>query len=160
MPKNIEDIIVPERRRSIRDIPIPESRRKNNEYQPPTPLPLRDNFVAPRAEKKISRMFPKSVWMAIGVALLVLIFAALSFFNGATLAYVPKSAALSFDRDVYMARKTTGEDGLLYSVVKLSGDKGLEVSASGEEEVKRKASGTIIIYNTNTNKQKLRATTR
>ena len=161
MPKNIEDIIVPERRRSIRDIPIPESRRKNNEYHPPAPLPSRDNFNAPRAEKKISKMFPKSVWLATGVALLVLIFAALSFFNGATLAYIPKSAALSFDdRDVYTARKTAGENRLLYSVIKLSGDKGLEVSASGEEEVKRKAGGAIIIYNTNTNKQRLRATTR
>jgi len=35
MPKKIEDIIVPERKRSIRDIPIPENRRKNGE-QPPS----------------------------------------------------------------------------------------------------------------------------
>jgi len=167
MPKKIEDIIVPERRRSIRDIPIPERRGNNNEYHPP--LPPRDNFGALQIEKDYS--IPphpvkeqgwrkrKNVWMATGLALLVLIFAVFSIFNGATLAYVPKSSALSFDQDVYTARQT-GEGGLLYSVIKLSLDKGLEVPASGAEEVQKKANGTIIIYNTTSSKQRLRATTR
>ena len=167
MPKNIEDIIVPERRRSIKDIPIPNGRRNNNGYH--SPIPPRGNFDALQIEKDYS--IPphpikrqgwrsrKNVWMATGIALLVLIFAILSLFNGATLAYVPKSVALSFDHDVYTARKT-GEDGLFYNIIKLSGDKDLEVSASGEEEVRRKANGTIIIYNASTNKQRLRATTR
>src|SRR3989344_2937774 len=145
MPKKIEDIIVPERRRSIRDIPIPERRGNNNEYHPP--LPPRDNFGALQIEKDYS--IPphpvkeqgwrkrKNVWMATGLALLVLIFAVFSIFNGATLAYVPKASALSFDQDVYTARQT-GEGGLLYSVIKLSLDKGLEVSASEKKRFKKR----------------------
>lgn len=149
MPKNIEDIIVPERKRSIRDIPIPEGRRNNNNLNFPG-----EDREFPRIPRKIKR-----VWLATGIALLVLIFAILSIFNGATVTYVPKSVALSFDSDSYTARKT-GEDGLLYSVIKLSRDKGLDVSISGEEEIQKKASGTIVVYNTNTRGQRLRATTR
>src|SRR3989338_10880478 len=111
MPKKIEDIIVPERRRSIRDIPIPERRGNNNKYHPP--VPPRDNLSALQIEKNYS-LPPhpvteqgwrkrKNVWMATGFALLVLIFAVFSIFNGATLAYVPKSSALSFDPNVYTA---------------------------------------------------------
>ena len=162
MPRNIEDIIVPERRRSIRDIPIPEGRRNNNGHNfniPPTenksPTSL---HPAPPIVNEVKRS-RKGVWMAVGVAILVLIFALLAIFNGATLAYIPKSQAISFDSDSYTARKA-GDGGLLFSVVKLSLDKGLEVSASGEEKIETKASGTIIIYNTSTKKQRLRATTR
>ncbi|MEX2013507.1 MAG: hypothetical protein WD897_01165 [Parcubacteria group bacterium] len=166
MPRNIEDIIVPETKRSIRNIPIPEGRRKNNENTTQfthkgysSDIIPRPNPDMPREEFTPSRRNRKGVWIAAGVALLVLIFAGLSIFNGATLSYTPKSQAISFDSDIYTARKT-GDGGLLYSVVKLSVDKGLEVSASGEEEVERKASGTIIIYNASTEEQRLRATTR
>ena len=153
MPKNIEDIIVPERKRSIRDIPIPEGRRKNNEYTTPfspkehyPPEAKRDDSDFHREGIKFSRIPRRGLWLAAGVAMLILIFAVLSVFNGATLAYVPKSATLSFDNDNYKAQKT-GEGDLLYSVVKLSKDMGLEMSASGEEKVSRKASGVIVIYN-------------
>ena len=169
MAKNIEDIIVPERKRTIRNIPIPESRKKNNGYG--TPEVKRDEFDFHR--KGVKFLTPlhsvmgrlewrgrKGILMATGVALLILIFATLSLFNGATLSYVPQSVTLSFDNDVYTAQKV-GEGKLLYSVVKLSGDKGLEVSASGEEKVSRKASGKIIVYNNASKEpQKLRATTR
>ncbi|MDO8590113.1 MAG: hypothetical protein Q7R69_02475 [bacterium] len=166
MPKKIEDIIVPVRKRSIRDVPIPESRRKNEDISDSS-LPREHNFPEVghrdidlrRENRRFPKFFGKSVWVATGVAIIVLIFAALSIFNGATLAYVPKSLAISFDKDVYTAHKS-GEGKLLYSIIKLSGDKGLDVSASGEEEIRRKASGLIIVYNTGAKQQRLRATTR
>lgn len=166
MPKNIEDMIVPERKRSIRDIPIPEGRRKTNEHSASS-IPVEHNFPElerhdadlRRTNRKFPKFLSKSVWMATGIAIVVLIFVVLSLFNGATLAYVPKSLAFSFAKDVYTAHKS-GEGNLLYSIIKLSGDKGLGVSASGEEEVRRKASGTIIVYNTGTKQQRFRATTR
>lgn len=147
MPKNIEDIILPERRRSIRDVPIPERRKRD------------DNFETPQIVTKTPPIPRKNLWLATGTAILVLVFVILSIFDSATLAYIPKFSAVSFDHDIYTARKT-GAEGLLYSVVKLSGDKGLEAKASGEEKIERKASGTIIIYNASRVAQKLRATTR
>ena len=174
MPKNIDDMIVPERKRSIRDIPIPLGRRKSSEqatsplYKEPTPPtlpPLRNsldflNDDKPSMISESPRPRRKGVWIASGVGLVVLIFALLSLFNGATLSYVPKSAIVSFDNDIYTANKT-GDGKLLYSVVKLSNSKGQDVPATGEESVSRKSSGTIIVYNdATTEAQKLIATTR
>ena len=154
MPKHIEDIIVPERKRSIRDIPIPEGRRRAERYEMPPASKENHSFNSTSNDGRSRRK-----WIAIGIALLILMFTALSLFDGATLAYVPKSQAVSFDDDSYTARKA-GEGNLLFSVIKLSGEKGLEAPASGEKGVERKASGTIIVYNTNTIEQRLRATTR
>lgn len=167
MPKNIEDIIVPERKRSIRNIPIPEGHRRNNGND--TSFTFREHHSSevprdvsdtPRKRSTKTWLGKKNIWIATGVALLVLIFAILSVFNGATLAYIPKSQALSFNNDVYTAEKS-GEGKLFYSVVKLAGDKGLEVSASGEKEASRKASGTIVVYNnTSSESQRLVENTR
>ena len=154
MPKHIEDIIVPERKRSIRDIPIPEGRRRAERYEMPPASKENHSFNSTGTDGRSRRK-----WIAIGIALLILMFTALSLFDGATLAYVPKSQAVSFDDDSYTARKA-GEGNLLFSVITLSGEKGLEAPASGEKGVERKASGTIIVYNTNTIEKRLREATR
>lgn len=153
MPRNIEDIVVPERKRTIRNIPIPESRKNIGRYAASSApkethhTPVTDeSFDVPREKNKFMKTSRRGVWVAAGVALLVLIFAILSLFNGATLAYVPKSTNLSFINETFTATKT-GDDKLIYSVIKLSGDKGLVATASGEEKVSRKSSGTIIVYN-------------
>src|SRR3989344_6700422 len=177
MPKSIDDIIMVDKNlpagrqgRSIRDIPIPESRRNIPRYSPPFTPRSPEPPVTPNIDgsintenleiKGLSRFPRKRLWIASGVALVVLIFAILSIWNGATLAYVPKSASLSFNNDIYTARKS-GEGELLYSVVKLSKEKGVDVPASGEEQVSRKASGTIVVYNNvSTEAQRLIATTR
>ncbi|MHB0977988.1 MAG: hypothetical protein ACYC1K_01090 [Minisyncoccota bacterium] len=172
MPKNIEDIIVPERdKKSIRDIPIPDSRRKVNIVDafspkdadvPPPPPPLRsrpmmrDNFGSLPSNRRYSK---KSIWIGAGIAIVVLIAAIFSLRTSATLTYVPKSVAINFTKDVYTAHKNT-ENQLLFSVIKLSGEKGLAAPASGEVKVSRKAQGTIIVYNENTQTQKLVKTTR
>ena len=163
MPKHIEDMIVPERRRSIRDIPIPEGRRKKYGYTTETTREeiniLREKPVALRPSFSQIGSSRKKLWIVTGVAILLLVFATLSLFSGATLSYVPKSTPITFDNNTFSARKT-GEEGLLFSVIKFSKDKGQEIAASGVEEVKRKASGNIVVYNTSSKEQKFRATTR
>src|SRR3989344_844534 len=166
MSKKIEDIIPPERRRSIRDIPIPEGRRKSDPFSPRSATPARATArkAAPaiRIEEEEESAVPVSgrnpdfprrkrtsrrrVWMAAGAGALILIFAVLSMFNGATFAYVPKSAALIFNNETYTAHKS-GTEGLFYSVVKLSREKGAATPAGGETDVERKASGVIVVYN-------------
>ncbi|MEK7461729.1 MAG: hypothetical protein AAB586_01525 [Patescibacteria group bacterium] len=167
MPKHIEDIIVSDRKRSIRDIPIPEGRRRFERHGV-SPVPKetnqfngspRENFNIPPKETPYIGGRGRRKWIAGGIALLILVFAIMSIFNGATLAYVPKSQAVSFNGDLYTAHKA-GEDNLLFSVVKLSGERGMKVSASGETSEEKKASGTIIIYNTSVTEQRFRATTR
>ncbi|MDP2651309.1 MAG: hypothetical protein Q8O98_01825 [bacterium] len=160
MPKNIEDIVTTsDRKRSIRNIPIPENRRRstasartkervgNDVFREPTRTSrIRPTeYESPKTVKK-RRIPGRMALLALGVALIVLIFGAMAVFDGATLAYTPKSAAISLSEESFSAHKTAESD-LLFSVVKLSGDKGVSVSASGEELVERKASGTIIVYN-------------
>ncbi len=163
MPKKIEDIIVSDRRRSIRDIPIPESRRKAAKPAAPRPVledepeeslpPVRHSIPRHR------RSFRKKAWIAGIIAALVVVFVILSAFNGATLSYSPKSAALAFESETYTAHKS-GSSGPFYSVVKLSRDKGLPAPAGGEQDVSRKASGVIIIYNDSSESQRLIVNTR
>ena len=177
MPKNIvEDIIAPEKRKSIRDIPIPENRRKRTTTT--TTRTTTVDSIAPRESDptsspdgrngreggfklmKLRRKWTRNTWVAVAVAVVVLLFAILSIFSGGTLAYTPKSQPITFNHDVYTASKE-GENALLYSVVKLSAEKSTVAPASGEQEVSRKASGTIVVYNNvGTQTQTLIANTR
>jgi hypothetical protein len=137
MPKNIDDIVVPNNRKSIRSIPIPE-RKSNSE---PTVLKPRafSSTRSPRYSKKF-------LWIGAVLAVIILAFAIFSLFAGATVTYTPKTAALSFNKDTYTAYKS-GDQVLLFSVIKLSEDKGVKTPASGAENVSLKAGGTIVVYN-------------
>ena len=169
MPKNIDDVILPERRRSIRNIPIPASRNKIEGFDGVRKHTTASNKIefADMPPESPRRMQPprrerggrRKVWIASAAALLVVAFVILSMFDSATLAYVPKSLPLTFTSEIFSAAKT-GEGELLYSVVKLSGDKGKGVAASGETDVSRKASGIIVVYNNTTSEQTLIENTR
>jgi hypothetical protein len=182
MPKKIEDMVVSDKRRSIRDIPIPEGRRRSDtrsatnstraskapsldgvRKSAPPPPPLEDNDTSlPPMRTPIPRrrrISKKRVWSSVLVALLVLAFILMTAFGGATLSYVPKSTALTFEGESYTAQKA-GTAGLFYSVVKLSREKGMAAPAGAEENVSRKASGVIIVYNNNAESQRLVENTR
>ena len=179
MPKNLDDIIPPERTRSIRNIRIPENRRRTEktpaaaerptldaikrhaaEISPKETVGSEESFTMPRKMIPRKRGSRKKLWLSAGVGTVILLFALLSFFDGATLSYTPKRAELSFANELYSAEKT-GENNLVYSLVKLSAEKGQAVPARGEQEVSRKASGTIVIYNSASSEpQKLVENTR
>jgi len=176
MPRNVEDIIPRGERRSIRDIPIPAGRKKAESLSKPAPMrepneePVfketshqYENVYAGEKRTRKHRAFFKSKKMWIGgiLALVVIGFAVFSLFSSATLAYTPKSIALTFTNNSYTAYKTAASGQLAFSVIQLSGNKSINVPASGQQQVSTKASGTIIVYNDNsTSAQKLVATTR
>jgi hypothetical protein len=170
MPKNIQDIVVTERRKSIRDVPMPEGRRKTDvkEHSPRStasaPVDIERNVIRektslPKLPKRRRKLPSKKIWVSAIIILLLGAFILMSMFKGATLAYTPKSAPLVFDNDSYIAKKSA-DGGLLYSVVKLSGEREESVPATGQEQVSRKASGTIVVYNNNADQQRLVENTR
>lgn len=168
MPKNIDDIVVPSNKKSIRSIPIPENRRQSNASESafrarsaaPNPEDGVSRFKPPFRQQKKSRFSKRFVWSGAVVAVIILAVAIFSMFSGATVSYTPKSASLSFSQDTYTAYKS-GDKVLLFSVIKLSEDKGVSAPASGEENASVKASGTIIVYNNNSkSSQKLVQNTR
>lgn len=174
MPKNIDDVIIKERKRSIRDIPIPEGRHKMSEtYVHPLSSEkkstvihtIEDTVAPPPPPTKVPHSFSrvsspnKKFWLALVFGALVVMFSLLSYFDGATLSYLPKSQQLSFVNEAYVAYRT-GEQAPLYSITKISLDDSAVVPASGEREVSRKASGNIVVYNNTTASIRLIATTR
>ncbi|MFZ2770129.1 MAG: hypothetical protein WAZ50_03330 [Minisyncoccia bacterium] len=173
MPRNIEDIIVPEKndRKSIRNIPIPEGRVRNERKIPinihPSKSEMNDRKIEKNADEDSSFIFkpkkrsPKKVIIISSVVgLLLVIFALLSIFKSATLTYDPKIFNLTFNKDSYTAYKTGGEKDLMFSVIKLSGTKGVEAKASGEEKVSIKANGKAVVYNNTDTVVKLIRNTR
>lgn len=166
MPKNIEDII-PSGKKSIRSIPIPirkmgkteKARVVEEEIEIQREIP--QTTVGPDVRTRSHDSSPKKkVFLASAVGVIALIFALLSAWDGATLTYTPKKASITFADEALSAHQAPGEGRLLYSVVKLSGDKSVNVTASGEETVSEKASGTVIVYNEQSSAQTLVATTR
>ncbi len=168
MPKNIEDIIVHKKgdQKSIRNVPIPEGRVKNE-----VKIPIHINTSDETKEKKLTdnsnfvfksknKSSRKILVIASIIGLMVVLFALLSIFKSATLTYSPKVFNLTFNKDSFTAYKTGGEKDLMFSVVKLSGTKGIEAKASGEEKVSIKASGKAIVYNNTSSVVKLIRNTR
>ncbi len=164
MPKNvIQDMVPPNGGRSIRNVPIPNSRKES-----------------PRIVKEVSIQRPKSSfkmpkmgggnklwwWLGGAVGILIVALVVMSFMSGARIEVVPKlikanmGAVLSGYKADAMAEGETAT-GLPFQVVTVSKDGGKTVKANGEEQVQRKASGTIIIYNNyNTATQRLIKNTR
>ncbi len=173
MPKNIDGISLPERRKSIRNIPIPEGRRRSDRIQMDSVNIKRGSIKSVHAEvqeeseevtlpphpRRSGGMSPRKLWFSVGGAVIIIVFAMTSLFHGATLTYVPRSAPVTFASEAHAAYKGTGT-GLMYSVVKLSGDKSVSLPANGESTVSRKASGTIIVYNNQTAAQNFVENTR
>lgn len=165
MQRNLDDIVQPERKKSIRNIPIPESRRKHDRTSRAN-IRLSLDSVNKKTTKEVAfepeieaqtfyslkNKFPKrnasrkKIILAILFGVILVIFSLLSYFDGATFAYTPKKTEISFENELFRADKS-GEKGLVYSLVKLSAEKSLDINAKGEEEISRKASGRIIIYN-------------
>ena len=178
MPKNIEDII-PSNRRSIKSIPIPIRKvgaresaaervpekvsieRLKPEMRSEPDLPMRKETDReepfPRRRRKYHN---KHLWVATIVGILVIALAVFSLRSSATLAYTPKTTDLTFNADTYVAYQSADAGQLAYSIVKLSGEKSMDVPASGEETVSLKAGGTIVVYNTQAVSQRLVKTTR
>lgn len=92
-------------------------------------------------------------------AFAVLLFTLSIFFVSATVTVYPKNKVVSINKTVE-ANKTSGSD-LVFDVVSLSADVSMTMPATGIKEVRKKASGSIIVYNAHGPKsQKLIKNTR
>jgi hypothetical protein len=172
--RSIRDVPVPEERRhrgrraSDRmnesegiSIPIHKEHIPEESFTPTVAEEATDHMkafkretVAPRMRASFQRdarphstASRKGLWLSLGLGALVVTFAIFSLLKSATLTYTPKTAPLTFQNEAFTAYKAGGEGVLLFSVVKISDTKGVQVPATGETHVSKKASGTIIVYN-------------
>ncbi|MFZ3020445.1 MAG: hypothetical protein WA051_02950 [Minisyncoccia bacterium] len=168
MTKNVlQDMVPSGGGRSIRNIPLPKGRKETPVHRE-TPVPQRSqkssgSFSITRYSK------PKKVWWWLGGAVVILLvaFAVMSFMSGARVEVTPKivKANLTSFFNAYKADAITGDkipaNSLPFQVVTISKTGGKTVKANGEEQVQRKASGTLIVYNnTSSASQRLIKNTR
>lgn len=156
MTKNVlQDMVPPNGGRSIRNVPLPKGRRE-------TPTLMRDSGpVLPRPPKRSMKFSmpnfggTKKVWWWIGgaVGILAIALVVMSFMSGARIEITPRVVKANFT-DIFNGYKvdsvTSGKEpsnSLPFQVVTITKTGGKTVKANGEEEVQRKASGTIVIYN-------------
>jgi hypothetical protein len=156
MVKNIiQDMVPSNGGRSIRNIPLPKGRKES-------PI-LRESPLPPRTPKKPTFKFSvpkfggglKKVWWWIGgiVGILIIAFIVMSFMSGARVEVTPKviKTSVSAVLSAYKANSVTADkvpaNSLPFQVVTITKTGGKTVKANGEQQVQKKASGTIIIYN-------------
>ncbi len=164
MAKNILQDIVPPEKRSIRNIPLP-NRSTKREPIPETPSPKVKNSPAPvmpanteapkvysydedRFSTAVSGKSKKGIWAGVVVAVLIVAFAVAAIFTSATVSISPRAQTVSVvDSVTFTAKRSATPPELPFELLTITKSAGKEVSASGEEKVERKASGSIIIYN-------------
>jgi hypothetical protein len=98
--------------------------------------------TSPTSGKNKKRLALLGLFVGV-IALAVLVS---GFFSGASVAITPRRAEASITND-YTARKGEAAAELSYQVVAISGQGGEAVKATGERQVERRATGTIVIYN-------------
>lgn len=178
MAKNILQDIVPPEKRSIRNIPLPNRTIKREpipENVSPKTKVVVDSVVATnpdspkvysytedRSSASFSEKNKKGIWIGIVGAVLIVAFAVASIFASATVSISPRVQAVSVvDSVTFTAKRSPAPPELGFEFLTLTKSAGKEVSASGEEKVERKASGSIIVYNNvDTTPQRLIKNTR
>ena len=163
MPKNTFQDVTPPDRRTIRNVPINSKRKlvKAN-IEPEYNLPLQE---PPKVQREPTSGYPtrptstsnKSPWSKIFiftalVVVLVFVFFMMDTFTSANITITPKKENVAFNLTVNVSSLTTttsitASSSLKYEVVELKKEGEKEVAASGEENVERKASGKVILYN-------------
>lgn len=156
MPKNIIQDVVPPGKRTIRNIPIFNSRPRRptpaspdltyEKEKPPLP-PAQSEPILPKRKSGFGKIFAGLGVLAVAGFTLFLI----TIFASAEVSVVPKREILSADL----------KTALPYEIVEVEKEAEKQVQANGEEEVEKKASGRITIYNKfSSESQRLIARTR
>lgn len=88
-----------------------------------------------------------ALWGIVGVVLIVLFVAVSTFFEHATLKIIPQQQSVDLDFFFNAEQDADGESKVPFEVMTLSAVESVEVPATEVEQVDRRASGTITIFN-------------
>lgn len=181
MPKNILQDVIPPEKRSIRNIPVPSRSPRGGARKkaapavereeapiretapvepplPPTPPKVETYSEYRNGGRKPSK---KVMWFSIGLAVVIVLIALSSFFQSALVKIVPRQESVSLAGETLSASKDGAGGAMPFEIMRVTKQTGEVVPATGEEEVERKASGQIVIYNDfDTNSQRLIRNTR
>lgn len=125
--------------------------RRPVKQETPAPAYKYDYDEPPRSSKKI-------LYIAGGIFVLALLFGISALFKSAEIKITPKQEIKALNES-FTARKDA-TTGLGFQLVTITKDVEETVEATTEEQVDKKATGRIVIYNNTNQSQKLVATTR
>jgi hypothetical protein len=146
MPRNkMLDMVPPEGGRSIRDIPLPESKKKSEKKeQVETVREVREEFTRIREKKPHNWKLYSYIGGAVAVIVLGVVVS--NIFHSAKVSVTPKTLIADVTVNL-VAKKNAGGADLPFTPLSIKKIGSVTVKASGEEQVDKKASGTIVIYN-------------
>ncbi len=152
-----EELMDYEREVPLKQAPIRVEKRKESVPPPDEPkLPPTYNYEYGEPKKSSKKL----LYFALVVFVLTLAFGISALFKGAKISITPKEDSQPLNA-TFTAKKDISDSSLGFQVVTVTKDAEKAVAATGQENVSKKAQGTIIIYNNyNTQSQKLVATTR
>ncbi|MBX4210583.1 hypothetical protein KW783_01275 [Candidatus Parcubacteria bacterium] len=139
MAKNLIQDVIPPNRKSIRKIPVTPRNEVQIEERGDIDIPKRP----PQSPREHSRF---GLWAVIFILLFAGVFLFLNFFGGAEVTVKPKQQMLAINEH-FTAKKEAAASELQYEVVRLVRDSGRVVAASGDQNVERKATATVILFN-------------
>ncbi|MEK7558582.1 MAG: hypothetical protein AAB507_02030 [Patescibacteria group bacterium] len=152
MPKLIiDDILAPKRPRRFPAPPLRNERGGSRHEREPR---FRENIKIPSSGKR-----PYKIFLIAGLAFIFLLFSLSIFFVGATVTIYPKQKTVSLNKTLLASK--SGSTPLRFETIEMSSTERVESQATGLKEIKKKAQGTIIVYNSyNSKAQKLIKNTR
>ncbi|MDD4989225.1 MAG: hypothetical protein PHV42_02265 [Candidatus Pacebacteria bacterium] len=176
MAKEIFQDVIPPGKRSIRRVPLKGQRSPvapkaipEKMPEPPQREVKREEPPAPIYEKNYSyninnpkKSFPRKLfWVVIGIlCIAVAVFLVSTFSASAKIMITAHQTSSSVDND-FVGQENPTKDTIQYKTISVSEDSKLLVKGSGTEDAKKKASGTIVLYNNfSTAPQKLIRNTR
>ena len=114
----------------------------------------------PNYKKKLKKHWKKITLIGGIVVVIALVMIISNIFHGATLTLTPKTQTQNIQSD-YIAKRLGVAGELTYQVVTLKQTGSETIKATGEKQVDKRASGTVVIYNNfNTSVQRLIKNTR
>ncbi|PJE74299.1 MAG: hypothetical protein COV01_02265 [Candidatus Taylorbacteria bacterium CG10_big_fil_rev_8_21_14_0_10_41_48] len=146
MPRNkMMDMVPPEGGRSIRNIPLPESKKKSvKTAEIETVREVHQEFTRIRSEKP--RNWKMYMYVGGGVAIVLLGIIVSNIFHSAKVSVTPRTLVADINTNL-SAKKNAGGADLPFIPLSISKEGSVTVKASGEEQVDKKASGTIVVFN-------------
>lgn len=139
------DMIPADSGRSIRDVPLPESKKKpEKKSQTEAVREVRQEFTRIREDKP--RDWKKYLYIGGAVAVVIVAIIVSNIFHSAKVSVTPKTLNALVNANL-SAKKNAGGADLPFTPLSIKKIGAVTVKASGEEQVDKKASGTIVIYN-------------
>jgi hypothetical protein len=140
MSKQPMQDIIPSEKRSIRRVDISRSKRHKARIQ------QEDNRILPPLHRR--RGYSWRMWTIASIVLVILIGIIYSLLSsGADIRVTPRQEVVTVD-GIFSARQGAEFGELPFEILTIVAEAHREVPAHGEEQVERKATGSITIYNT------------